>query len=165
MQDGNDRDARFAETAEAMSLSMYRLARGMVRTDADAEDAVSTAIVTAYAHLDRLRNPNALPGYLMRCAVHACHAILRRRKREISTDDLEFLSTTYQMETPIWMYVANLPEKYKLPILLRYGEGLTLEDTARILRIPKGTVSSRCSRGLNILKKELTEEGPGHDQP
>ena len=62
MQDGNDRDARFAEAAEAMRLSMYRVARGMVRTDADAEDAVSTAIVAAYAHLDRLRNPNALPG-------------------------------------------------------------------------------------------------------
>ena len=164
MQDGNERNQRFSQTVETMRGSMFRVARGMVRSDADAEDAVSAATVTAYEHLDRLRNPAALPGYLMRCTVNACHAILRRRKREITSEDLSLLSPGCHMETPMWMYVANLPEKFRLPILLRYGEGISLDDTARILRIPKGTVSSRCSRGLDILKQQLTEEGSGYDK-
>ena len=164
MQDGNERNQHFSEMVEAMRSSMFRVARGMVRSDADAEDAVSAATITAYEHMSRLREPAALPGYLMRCTVNACHAILRRRKREIISEDLTSLSPAYHTETPMWMYVANLPEKFRLPILLRYSEGMSLEDTARILRIPKGTVSSRCSRGLDILKHQLTEEGSGYDK-
>ncbi len=164
MQDGNERNQRFSQTVETMRGSMFRVARGMVRSDADAEDAVSAAVVTAYEHLDRLRNPAALPGYLMRCTVNTCHAIFQQRKREISIEDLTPPSASYHTETSMWMYVANLPENFRLPILLRYGEGMTLEDNARILRIPKGTVSSRCSRGADMLKQQLAEEGSDHEK-
>ena len=164
MQNRNERNQRFSQTVETMRGSMFRVTRGMVRSDADAEDAVSAATITAYERLDRLREPAALPGYLMRCTVNACYAILRRRKREIAAEVFTPLSPGYHMETPMWMYVANLPEKFRLPILLRYGEGISLDETARILRIPKGTVSSRCIRGLEILKQQLTEEGSGHEK-
>ncbi len=148
----------FADTVTNCRLSMYRVARVMTRSDADAEDAVSAATVSAWEHVGKLRNKEALPGYLMRCTVNACHLILRRKQRETAADDLETLFQPNVAETPLWMYLSRLPEKFSLPLQLRYGENLSLEDTASILRIPKGTVSSRCSRGLEILRSQLGKE-------
>jgi len=148
----------FADTVAKCRLSLFRVARVMTHTDADAEDAVSTAIVAAWEHLGSIRKRDALPGYLMRCTVNACRNIFRQSRRETVTGDLEAVSPPYREETPLWVYLSRLPEKYRLPIQLRYGENFSLEDTASILRIPKGTVSSRCSRGLEILKNQLTKE-------
>ena len=58
----------------------------------------------------------------------------------------------------VWSYVHHLPEKYRLPLLLRYGEDWPLQDIARMLKLPKGTVSARLSRGLKMLRQELQEE-------
>ena len=73
-QDKAALDALFVAGVEACQSRMFRVARVMLRSDADAEDAVSSAIVSAYAHLPSLRRPEALPGYLIRCVVNACHA-------------------------------------------------------------------------------------------
>lgn len=158
MQNSPATEQWFADTVAACRLSLYRVARVTTHSDADAEDAVSAAIISAWERIGRLRSKDALPGYLMRCTVNACHSIYRQSKRETATDDLEAVSPPYRDETPIWVYLSHLPEKFSLPLQLRYGENLSLEDTARILRIPKGTVSSRCSRGLAMLKSQLSKE-------
>ena len=163
MQSDQGLNEWFARTVEEGRLSMYRVARGMVRTDADAEDAVSAATLSAYEHLDRLRNREALPGYLMRCVINACRGMMRRQKREIATEELEEVAPAALAETPAWMYVHQLPEKYRLPILLRYAENMPLREVSRILRLPKGTVASRCSRGLEILRKQMIKEGSGDE--
>ena len=67
-------------------------------------------------------------------------------------------STQSGKDTPVWMYLQRLPEKYRMPLALRYGEDLSLKATAEILRIPCGMVSSRASRGLAMLRKELEKE-------
>lgn len=153
-----EQNAAFAQAAESCRTAMYRAALAMLRSPADAEDAVSCAVIAAYTHLHRLREPEALPGYLMRCTVHACHAALRRRKREMSADNMEIYGETSEPPDSVWSYVHHLPEKYRLPLLLRYGEDWRLEDIAKALHLPKGTVSARLSRGLKMLKKELQEE-------
>ena len=153
-----EQNEAFAQAALACRAAMYRVALGMLRNAADAEDAVSCAVVAAYTHLHRLRQPEALPGYLMRCTVNACHAALRRRKRETSAEDMEIYGGTKEEPDSVWTYVHHLPEKYRVPLLLRYGEDWMLADIARALRLPKGTVSARLSRGLKMLRAELQEE-------
>ena len=152
----DDRTSVFVDAVQATRERMYRVARMMLRTDADAEDAVSTATMIAWKQLPRLRNLDALPAYLTRCTVNAARAALRRRKRETLMDaaHLPERSTQSGKDTPVWMYLQRLPEKYRLPLALRYGEDLSL----KILRIPCGTVSSRASRGLAMLRKELEKE-------
>ena len=156
----DDRTSVFVDAVQATRERMYRIARMMLHTDADAEDAVSTATMIAWKQLPRLRNLDALPAYLTRCTVNAARAMLRRRKRETLMDaaHLPERSTQSGKDTPVWMYLQRLPEKYRLPLALRYGENLSLKDTAEILRIPCGTVSSRASRGLAMLRKELEKE-------
>ena len=90
--------------------------------------------MAAYTHLHRLRQPEALPGYLMRCTVNACHAALRRRKRETSAEDMEIYGGTKEEPDSVWTYVHHLPEKYRVPLLLRYGEDWKLADIARAVQ-------------------------------
>lgn len=82
----DDRTSVFVDAVQATRERMYRVARMMLRTDADAEDAVSTATMIAWKQLPRLRNLDALPAYLTRCTVNAARAMLRRRKRETLMD-------------------------------------------------------------------------------
>ena len=82
----DDRTSVFVDAVQATRERMYRVARMKLRTDADAEDAVSTATMIAWKQLPRLRNLDALPAYLTRCTVNAARAMLRRRKRETLMD-------------------------------------------------------------------------------
>ena len=51
--------------------------------------------------------------------------------------------------------VAKLPDRYRAPILLRYVEGLRLEEVARVLGQPVGTAKSNVHRGVNALREAL----------
>ncbi|MDD3411895.1 MAG: sigma-70 family RNA polymerase sigma factor, partial [Eubacteriales bacterium] len=142
----------------------YRAALAILSFPADAEDAVSAAVEAAWKHLPGLRNPDALPAYLLRCTVNSARAALRRRKRETPVEDMEAGGPSREAETPVWMYVGQLKEKYRLPLTLRYGEGMREEEIARVLRVPRGTVSSRLSRGLRLLREQLEKEETGRDK-
>ena len=58
--------------------------------------------------------------------------------------------------------VANLPEKYRMPIHLYYSANMSVQEIAEVLRIPKGTVKSRMNKARNLLKNEL--EVLGYDR-
>ena len=148
----------FARTVQECRAALYRIAYGMLHSSADAEDAVSNAVVAAFGRLSGIRRPEALPAYLMRCTVNACRETLRRRKREVSTEFSGELSPPVYDGGGVWEYLHALPEKYRLPLMLRYGENWPLTDVAHFLHLPKGTASSRISRGLDMLKKELEKE-------
>ena len=116
----DDRTSVFVDAVQATRERMYRVARMMLRTDADAEDAVSTATMIAWKQLPRLRNLDALPAYLTRCTVNAARAMLRRRKRETLMDAAHLPERPAQSgkDTPVWMYLQRLPEKYRMPLAL-----------------------------------------------
>ena len=145
----------FVQTVREREKSLYRVAYVMLRRSADAEDAVMEGIEAAYRRLDYLKDDAALPAYLMRCTVNACHNALRRRKRETVIDVCEVYKPAYHPEMPIWTYLMGLEEKYRLPIAMRYGEDMSLAEIAQALRIPQGTVSTRISRGLKTLRDQI----------
>ena len=57
--------------------------------------------------------------------------------------------------------VANLPEKYRMPIHLYYAADLSVKEIAETMKIPEGTVKSRMNKAKHLLKKEL--EALGYD--
>ena len=58
--------------------------------------------------------------------------------------------------------VANLPEKYRMPIYLYYSADMSIREIAGVLHIPEGTVKSRMNKAKHLLKKEL--EALGYDR-
>lgn len=152
-------DERFVLALKEHREGMYRVAYTMLRTVHDAQDAVSTATIKAYANLRSLRDWDSIRPWLLRITVNCAHQTLRRRKKEQPVDFLQHPSQQEPMEeTPFWMYVQQLPDDLRLVLTLRFGEDLPLNEVARILRLPKGTVSSRISRAKQKLREELLKE-------
>lgn len=155
-----ERDERFVQAVREHREAMYRVALSMLRSKADAEDAVSEATVQAYAHLDALKSWDAVRAWLMRITVNACHATLRRRKREMprAFEEADLVLPEPESRVPVWAYVAKLPPKYACVLQMVYGEGMSVEEIAQLLRLPKGTVSSRMTRGRRMLKEQIEKE-------
>lgn len=154
-----DRQRRFVETVRERRDGMYRVALSMLHAAPDAEDAVSNAVEAAWRRLDRVRDMDALSAYLMRCTVNSCHTALRRVRRETAADDLSAMLPPFHDATPVWELLGGLPEKYRLPLILRYSEGMTIDAVARALRLTRSGASSRIARGLRILREQMGEEG------
>ena len=159
--DKTEATQRFTQAVEERKHAMYRVALMMLRSPDDAQDAVSDALETTWRRILNIRNLDALPTYLMRCTINACHAVLRKRKRETTAEDVAAWLPPALPETPVWMYLSGLSHKYRLPLQLRYGEGMSDQDIASILRLPRGTISSRLSRGLRMLKQQIDKEEQG----
>lgn len=157
----NQRTDLFIQTVEQCKHTLYRVALSMLRTDADAQDAVSDALEATWKNLNNIRSMDALPSYLVRSTINACHAILRRRKRETATEDVSIHLQPEVEQSPVWMYLGGLKERYRLPLLLRYSEHMPDKDIAAALRLPLGTVSSRINRGLKILQEQMMKEEEG----
>ena len=152
----------FVDTVREKRQAMWRIAYHLLRSGADAEDAVSCAVESAWKHRRRIRTEAALPAYLMRSVINAAHDELRRRKRLTPLEPLEETLKAPEAARSIADYVSGLDEKFRLPLLLKYDEELQEKEIAVILHIPRGTVSSRISRALAILKKEWTKEATDH---
>ena len=153
------REQCFTEAIRQHRAAMFRVARSMLRSDADAEDAVSAATLSAWQHLNSLRRWDSVRPWLMRITVNACHAILRKRKREVPLDVQAWLETqAAPEETPLWMYIELLPQRYASILQMRFGEGMSLEEICAALQLPKGTVSSRITRGKQELKRLMERE-------
>ena len=63
--------------------------------------------------------------------------------------------------TAVWQVVAHLPERYRMPVYLYYSADLSVQEIAKVLQIPEGTVKSRMHKAKRLLKKEL--EALGYD--
>ncbi len=160
VEDKRRRDERFVEAIRQNRAGMFRVARMMLRSDSDAEEAVADATESAYAHLRTLRNWEAVRPWLMRITVNACHKMLRRRKRETPSGDETLFDRPIKTSdaTEIWSLVEQLDALYSVPLTMFYADGMKLEEIAAALHVPKGTVSARMTRGRQKLKTWMEEE-------
>lgn len=153
-------ERRFVEAVQAHRHRLYRVAYGILHAAADAEDAVSGAVEAVWKRLGSLRSADALPAYLMRATINTARSEWRKRGRVTPVEAV--YDSAAQPEEGVAGYVSHLAEKYRLPLTLKFGEGMSEQEIAVILRLPRGTVSSRISRGLAMLRKDLTEEEGDH---
>jgi RNA polymerase sigma factor (sigma-70 family) len=74
-------------------------------------------------------------------------------------DEVRLTDSTLEHEHWLHQEIARLPEKYRIPIVLCYMEGMTHGDAARRLQWPLGTVKGRLARAKDLLRKRLTRRG------
>lgn len=151
---------RFSEAAWALRASMLRLAMSFLRSRADAEDVVQDAVLTAWERIGGLRNPSAFRTWMMTIVANKSRMALRKKKRTVLVDKIEPpQGARDEAAAALWDSVTALDEKLRLPIVLHYYEGFSIEEIASIVRAPKGTVAARMSRARERLKRELTQRG------
>ena len=157
-----DQEKLFLETVRENRDRMFRIAMSLLHAGADAEDAVSAAVEATWKHFHSIRNPEALSAYMTRSVVNAARDELRRRKRTVPLETVEQTLTAEDRQDPLFEYICELEEKYRLPLILRMQERMTEKEIAAVLRIPRGTVSTRINRALTILKEQMSKEETVH---
>ena len=150
----------FAVRIMDMKKTLYHVACGILRSEADREDAVQECILKAWEKRDSLKSDAAFRSWVTRILINECYDICRRSGKIIVMDELPE-AVAPEMENPDLRDAINkLEDIYRLPILLFYVEGFSIREISRMLQIPEGTVKSRLHAGRGKLKILLGEEVP-----
>ena len=150
----------FAARTQAVRQRLYRTAYLYLGSEADALEAVDEAVYQALRALKKLRQPELLETWLTRILINTCHKELRRRRWVTGAESLPDSAGPNAYDgLPLREAIRRLPEELRTVVILRYFAGYTLEETAQSLDLPRGTVSTRQRRALQLLRLELGEEG------
>lgn len=142
----------------ALTGTLYHVSYSLLRSEADREDAVQSAIEKGWRKAASLRDERRLKPWLVRILMNECYSILRKNRREFPAETPPIAAETADpTASALRDEILSLPETLRLPIVLHYMEGFSIRDIASALRCPKGTVLSRMNRGRSILKQHLTE--------
>lgn len=148
----------FAQRIGLVRVKLYKTAMLYLGNEADALEAVDEAVYKALRGLKRLRDAELFDTWITRILINECHNELRRRKRMIPMEQLPEQTQDNAEQLPLRQAIEALPKEMKDVVILRYFSGYTLAQTAGILQIPAGTVSTRQRNALKRLKLELLEE-------
>jgi RNA polymerase sigma-70 factor, ECF subfamily len=156
---------------------VYALCRRIAGNDADAADAAQEALIAIVKGLPRFDGRSSLSTWIYRVTTNACLDELRRRGRrpQPALPDHETAPmvrgggvTEHDSRVTNRITVdgalAQIPEEFRMPVMLRDLCDLDYAEIAEQLNIPPGTVRSRISRGRAALAKLLVPE-PGNPQP
>ncbi len=152
------RDEEFSAYMSARQPALMRTAYLLAGDRAGAEDLLQNAFAKLYLSWDRVRDREALDGYVRRIMVNEHNSLWRRawKRREHSTDVVPDQGVTDEYDegrgSALWSFVQTLPPKQRSVIVLRYYEQLSEAETADVLGISVGTVKSQASRALAGLR-------------
>ena len=156
----------FSAAVTAHGRSMYRAARAVLDRDADAEDAVAQAVLQAWQSLDKLRDKGAVRPWLIKIAVNCAYAQRRKQAKLIYLEDAQVEPAA--VEPPrwdgLWDAVRTLPPERRTAVVLFYYEDMSVEQIARCLGVPAGTVKSRLSRARKQLREMLQDQEGAYGQ-
>ena len=176
------RDALYEVIMRRYNQRLYRTARAILHSDAEAEDVMQDAYVRAYEHLDQFAARAPFAAWLTRIAVHEALARLRQSNRTQPLDDTqndgdqpmqvtskspdpEQSASSTQLRDLLEEAVLGLPEHYRTVIMLRDIEELSTAETAEALDLTEDNVKVRLHRGHGMIRSWLLERiGAGAKQ-
>ena len=167
----------FEELVRRHEVSIYRVAYRLTGNHEDAEDLVQEALLEAYAAFEKFKPGTYFDRWLFRILRNTYIDGTRARPRILlhSLDEpqagesgvpmaLEIADWSNHPETqmlaavldePIQKGLMELPEEFRLVVVLSDMEGLSYEEISQIANCPVGTVRSRLHRGRLLLKEKL----------
>ena len=175
---GGDREA-FRHVMKRCNQRLFRVARAVVHSDAEAEDVVQEAYVDAYEKIGTFRGDAALLTWLTRIVLNEAYGRLRNRHANVDVEQIEaaqmdpgnviaFPSMSSvdpaaalardQVRRLLEQAIDALPEPFRVVYILREIEECSVEDTALALDLKPETVKTRLFRARRQLREAL------HDQ-
>ena len=160
---------------------LYRLARSILKDEADAEDALQEAYFAAYRNMASFRGTSSLSTWLGRIVINEAYARLRKQKRaavvvsfataerggqsieEGAMDDErverpDTAAMRAELRRLLERKIDELPAQFRTVFMLRDVEELSVEETAECLDVPAATVRTRAFRARALLRASLAEE-------
>ena len=154
---GHDPDA-FILLIQSFSKDMYRTAIAILMNDDDAADAIQDTILTCWEKIGNLREARYFKTWMTRILINKCYDIKKQRIDKISIEECQELTADEcDQINEINEILLQLEERYRLPMMLFYGEGYKTAEIAQLMNIPKSTVQTRLARGREKLAKYLME--------
>jgi RNA polymerase sigma-70 factor (ECF subfamily) len=170
--------AAFSLIMRRHNRRLYRVARGMLGDDGEAEDVVQEAYLRAFTHLDQFRGDARLSTWLTRITLNEALARLRQRRPTVNLDDHE--ATEDQGEAQVILFPAarhdggpeaaaaraeakrllehavdQLPHLFRVVFVMREIEEMSVEETALQLGLRPETVKTRLHRARRLLRQSL----------
>jgi RNA polymerase sigma-70 factor (ECF subfamily) len=160
---------------------LYRIARGVLRNDGEAEDVVQETYVRAFTHLDSFRGDSSFATWLARIAMNEALGRLRRRRPGVewttlrpgvleaqiiqfphsAASDPEKIMAQREIQAVVEHAIDDLPEAFRLVFITRVMEGMNVEETAEILGLKPETVKTRLHRARIMLRENVEKKiGP-----
>jgi RNA polymerase sigma-70 factor (ECF subfamily) len=161
---------------------LFRIARSIVRNDSEAEDAVQQAYCSAFSNIETFRGQSQFGTWLARIVMNEA---LGRRRRQRPTVELTVMEERPDLAAQIIPFrntalidpetsmaqkeirallersIDELPENFRMVLVARLIEGMSVEETAELFGILPETVKTRLHRARRLLKHELEKHiGP-----
>jgi RNA polymerase sigma-70 factor (ECF subfamily) len=160
---------------------LFRVARSILKDDTEAEEVVQDTYVRAFTHLDALRDPVSLPGWLVRIAMNEALARLRRRRDTVPLDEIadlpagagiaairlpglfgqpspEDAAMQAELRRVLERAIDALPAHFRMVLVACDVEQMTPEDAAEALGLHAVTVRTRLFRARRQLRRALGAE-------
>ncbi len=152
---------------------LYRVARAILRDDAEAEDVMQHAYVEGYLHIGQFAGRSAFSTWLTKIAVYEALARVRRRGKELLVDPLpdgdedamsrlksprpdpEQQALQGEARALLEAAIDALPVGYRSVFVLREVEGMNTAETAECLAVSDEVVKTRLHRARALLRAEL----------
>jgi RNA polymerase sigma-70 factor (ECF subfamily) len=167
---------------QANNRRLYRLARGILRNDSEAEDVVQETYVRAFTHLEDFRGDSSLATWLGRIAINEALGRLRRRRSTVewtslppgtleaqiiqfplsaASQDPEKSMAQREIQHVVEHAIDELPDAFRIVFITRVIEGMNVEETAEILELKPETVKTRLHRARTMLRENVERKiGP-----
>jgi RNA polymerase sigma-70 factor (ECF subfamily) len=166
---------------QANNRRLYRLARGILRNDSEAEDVVQETYIRAFTHLDGFRGESGLSTWLSRIAINEALGRARGRRPQVEwgalpeetlnaeiiqfplspASDPERSMAQREIQRIVEHAIDELPDDFRMVFIARVMEGMNVEDTADLLGLKPETVKTRLHRARTMLRDNVEKKiGP-----
>jgi RNA polymerase sigma-70 factor (ECF subfamily) len=175
-------EAAVRSIMQSNNRRLYRIARGILRNDSEAEDVVQETYVRAFTHLESFRGDSSLATWLARIAMNEALGRLRRQRPNVdvtslapglleaqiiqfplsaASEDPEKSMAQREIQHVVEHAIDELPEAFRIVFITRVLEGMNVEETAEILRLKPETVKTRLHRARTMLRNNVEKKiGP-----
>ena len=153
---------------------MYGLALSLLRDPDEADAAAQEAFVKALASLDAFRGDSSFSTWLYSITLNVCRERMRKQRArermrravqtlfhldDASVSDPEADIIQKDAHAAVYDAVQELRDRYRVPIILRYGQGLRITDIAQVMNVTERTVYNRLRTAHEQLQRILKEGG------
>lgn len=152
----------FAEIVRRHQSAVFSIALHFLADRSAAEELAQDVFLQLYANLSTMKSEDHMKFWLRKVTAHRCIDYKRRRRPpQVSLDDAPepaapTKSSDLFLARRLRQYVASLPEKPRLVVILRYQEDMRAEDIAEVMAMPLATVKSHLQRSLAMLREKVT---------